>query len=169
MIGVLKPLSSSGERVASRSDSAQTRSAWTLLGVLGAAFVLMGIADILLALYPPSLGNPEWRFRVISSILNGLAIPTMGGYLLLSALLARGKVSAARAMSMLALLAAFLLVILALLYLRVIPLALRSAGENYVLALGVKKAIVKGGILLVAYVALFVFGGIRGLRAAHKH
>ena len=169
LIGVGKPLSSSGERVSSRPDPAYTRLMWMLLGVLGAVFALLGLADILLAVYPPSMGNPDWVFGTVSSILSALAIPTLGGYLLLSSLLARGKATAARVISSLALVGAALPVILALLFLKVIPLALRSAGANDALALGVKKAIAKGGILLVAYFALFVFAGVQGLRVAPKY
>jgi hypothetical protein len=167
LIGVGKPSSGSGERVPSRPDPARTRLAWTLLGVLGAVFVLVGLADILLAVYPPSR-NPTWQFGVISSILNGLAIPTMGGYLMLSALLARGKVTETRVISSLALAGAVLLVILALVYLRAIPLAVRSLAANDAPALGTKKTVAKAGFLFVVYIALFVFAGVQGLRASHK-
>jgi len=168
LIGVGKPSSGSAERVSSRPDPARTRLAWMLLGVLGAVFAVVGLADILLGLYPPSR-RPEWEFGAISSILNGLAIPTMGGYLVLSSLLTRGNASAARAVSGLALFAAVLLAILALVYLTVVPLALRSVAGNEVLALAMRKAIVKGVILFVAYIALFVFAGMQGLRGARKN
>jgi hypothetical protein len=128
----------------------------------------MGLTDILLGIYPPSIGNPEWEFGVVSSILNGFAIPTMGGYLLLASLLARSKPTAARVVSILAIIVAFLLVIMGLLYLTVVPMALKSVAANPVLALGMRKAMVKGVLFLAAYVVLFLYAGMRGLRAT-KH
>jgi hypothetical protein len=165
IIATAKASTASSEKT---SQSAHSRVAWTVLGVLGAAFVLMGLTDILLGIYPPSIGNPEWEFGVVSSILNGFAIPTMGGYLLLASLLARSKPTAARVVSILAIIVAFLLVIMGLLYLTVVPMALKSVAANPVLALGMKKAMVKGVLFLVAYVVLFQYAGMRGLRATKQ-
>src|SRR6476619_3330346 len=98
IVGAAKSQSLSSDKVASRPDSGSsaTRSSWSLLGVLGGAFVVMGVADIALGIYPMAIGDPEWEFGVISSILNAFAIPTMGGYLLLSSLLASNKVVVTR-------------------------------------------------------------------------
>jgi hypothetical protein len=59
-------------------------------------------------------------------------------------------------------------VILALVYLRAIPLAVRSLAANDAPALGTKKTVAKAGFLFVVYIALFVFAGVQGLRASHK-
>ena len=58
-------------------------NAWRLLYWIGFAFVVMGGTDITLAWYPAPFGNPEWEFGAISATLNGLALPTLGFYLLL--------------------------------------------------------------------------------------
>jgi hypothetical protein len=165
IIATAKASTASSEKT---SQSAHARVAWSILGVLGAAFVLMGLTDIVLGIYPPSIGNPEWEFGVVSSILNGFAIPTMGGYLLLASLVARGKLTAARVVSILAIIVAFLLAVMGLLYLTVVPMALKSVAANPVLALGMKKAMVKGVLFLLAYVVLFLYAGLRGLRGSKQ-
>ena len=151
-----------------RSDSTMARHAWGLLGALGAAFVIMGCIDIALGVYPLGFGDPEWEFGVVSSILNGLAIPTMGVFLLVGSLIARGKLRVARLLSVLSIVAAVGLVVLGLLYLTVLPIALKAVQGNAVVALGMKKAMVKGLVFLVAYVTLFLLLGIKGVRVQHK-
>jgi hypothetical protein len=162
IVGAAKPQSVLSDKV-SRPESGTSRSAWSLLGVLGGAFVVMGVADIALGIYPTAIGDPEWEFGIISSILNAFAIPTMGGYLLLSSLLASNKVVLTRVIAVLAIVVALFLIALAILYVTVIPLALKSVGQNATLLLGMQKAILKAGFLLVAYIALFIYGGMRGL------
>jgi hypothetical protein len=150
-----------------RSEAA--RQAWGLLGSLGIAFIIMGGIDIALGAYPLSFGDAEWEFGVVSAILNGFAIPTMGGFLLVGSLIARGKFAAARTMSVLAFLVVLILVGLGLLYVTVLPIALKSVQGNPVLALGMKKATVKGLVFLVAYIALFVVLGRKGMRAQSRN
>jgi len=162
IVGTAKPQSAFSDKV-SRPESAASRSSWSLLGVLGGAFVVMGVADIALGIYPMAIGDPEWEFGVISSILNAFAIPTMGGYLLMSSLLSSNKVALTRVMGVLAIVVALLLGALAVLYVTVIPLALKAVAQNGTLVLGMQKAIVKAGLLLVAYIALFILAGMRGL------
>ncbi len=123
----------------------------------------MGLADILLGIFPTAMGDPEWEFGVISSILNGFAIPTMGAYLLLSWLLATGKVIWSRVVGIVAIFVACLLIALAILYATAIPLALKSVEQNATLLLGMQKAMIKAAVLLVSYICLFVLAGMRGL------
>jgi hypothetical protein len=162
IVGTAKPQSVLSDKVL-RPESGATRSSWSLLGVLGGAFVVMGVADIALGIYPMAIGDPEWEFGVISAILNAFAIPTMGAYLLLSSLLASNKVALTRVVAVLAIVLALFLIALSILYVTVIPLALKSVGQNATLLLGMQKAIIKAGLLLVAYVALFIYAGMRGL------
>jgi hypothetical protein len=137
-----------------------------LLGWLGIVIVVLGFADIVMGLYPTGFGNPEWEFGMASAILNGLAIPTMGAYLLLGCFVARGERVGARVTAVGMIVIAVLLLVLGLLYATGIPLALRSVSGNAVVVLGMKKAILKAGILLVGYLALYVFGALRGWRSA---
>ncbi len=161
-----EPPRSAANRPAAAAAPATVQRAWWLIGWLGLAFVLMGVVDIVLGILPFGLGNPEWEFGVITSILNSFAIPTMGGYLLMASLLARGKARAARALGIAAVCVAGILGILALLYLTVIPVALRATSKNATIQFGMKKAIIKGVIFLVAYATLYLFAAIVGWRAA---
>jgi hypothetical protein len=149
----------------SRSEFALQREAWFLLGWLGIAFVVLGFADIALGLYPLAFGNQEWEFGTVSAILNGFALPTMGFYLLLGSLVSRGKGIGARVLALVMIVVAVLLVVLGLLYATAIPLALKSVSGNAVVALGMKKALVKAAVLLVGYLALYLFGAFRGCRS----
>jgi hypothetical protein len=149
----------------SRSESGLQRDAWSLLGWLGIVFAVLAFADIGLGIYPLAFGNLEWEFGMISGVLNGFAIPTMAVYLLLGSLVAQGKRVGMRVMASVMMLIALLLVLLGLLYATAIPLALKSVSSNAVIALGMKKAIVKAGVLLVGYIALYVFGAFRGWRS----
>lgn len=128
---------------------------WRLLLIVGAVFVLIGGLDLALAWFPIGLGNPEWEFGTISATLNGLPLPTIGMMLLLAALLAEGRARAARVGAGALGLLALLLVVLAFLYLTVVPIALGAAPNPYVAA-GLRKAVVKGTALLVIYPLLYL-------------
>lgn len=156
------------EKSSVRGETSTQRDAWTLIGWIGLAFVLMGIADISLGFYPLAFGNVEWEFGVISGTLNGFAIPTMGAYLMLSSAVARNRPNVVRGVAVAMLAVAVCLVILGLLYLSVVPVAIRAVDRSEVVLLGMKKAIVKGGVLLFAYWLLYLLGGIKGWRAAKR-
>lgn len=153
------------DKLPARPEATTQRDAWSLVGWLGFAFMLLGFADIALGVYPTAFGNAEWEFGTVSGVLNGFAIPTMGAYLLLGSLIARQSRVAARALAVVMVVVAATLVVLALLYATGIPLALRTVQQNAVLTLGIKKAILKAAMLLVAYLALYVYGAVRGWRA----
>ncbi len=156
------------EKPSARLDTNAPRDAWTLVGWLGLAFVLMGFADIALGFYPMAFGNAEWEFGVISGMLNGFAIPTMGAYLLLASAVARNKPSLTRGVAVWMFVLAAMIVVVGLLYLSVVPLAIRAVDRSDVVLLGIKKAIVKAAILLFAYWFLYLIGGIRGWKLAKR-
>jgi hypothetical protein len=158
----------SAERSTVRSETSSGREAWTLIGWIGLIFVLMGVVDIALGVYPTAFGNAEWEFGVASGILNGFAIPTMGAYLLLSSAVARQKAALSRTIAVLMWVIAAVLVILGLLYVTVVPAALKSVDRSDVILLGMKKAIVKAVLFLVAYWFLYAVGGLKGWKAAKR-
>ena len=152
----------------SRPESSLQRDAWSLLGWLGIVFAVLAFADIGLGLYPLGFGNGEWEFGAISGILNGFAIPTMAVYLALGSFVAQGKRIGARVTAVLMIVIALVLIVLGLLYATAIPLALKSVSGQAALSLGIKKAIVKAGMLLVGYLGLYVFGAVRGWRSVRS-
>jgi len=151
-----------------RIESAGPRDAWTLVGWLGLAFLLMGLADIALGFYPVAFGNAEWEFGIISGILNGFAIPTMGTYLLLGSAIARNKAALTRGVAVWMFAVSAILVVLGLLYRSVVPVAIRAVDRSDVVLLGMKKAIVKAAILVFAYWVLYLVGGIKGWKVSKR-
>lgn len=147
-----------------RSEASLLRDAWSLIGWLGIVLVGLGFFDIALGMYPLAFGNSEWEFGMITGILNGFALPTMGFYLFLGSLIALGKRIGARVTALVMVIVAVSLILLGLLYATAIPLALKSA-PNALVALGIKKALLKAGVLLVGYLALYFFAAFRGWRS----
>ncbi len=143
----------------------RTAAAWTLFSWLGGAFAVLGLADIALGWYPSAFGNPEWEFGTISGSLNALTIPVMGFYLLVASAIARGHRRAGRILGVLLLFLAVVLLVLGFVYVTVIPLALRAVQPNDVVSLGMKKAIIKGLLLGIGYIALLSYGARQAWRA----
>lgn len=138
--------------------------AWRALSWIGIAFVILGFLDIALGWYPTAFGNPEWEFGTISGSLNALAIPMLGLYLILASALARAERNVARIVSVI--MGVLLLVILGLgiIYLTVVPLALKAVSGNALLSLGIKKAVVKAIVLGTVDSVLLAGGMIKGFR-----
>jgi hypothetical protein len=146
-------------------DSSSASEAWSILSWVGIAFVVMGFTDIALGWYPASFGNAEWEFGAISAALNGFALPTLGLYLILSSTVALRRAVAGRVLAILLFVLVLVILGLALTYVTVVPLALSSVAADALLTAGMRKAIVKAGLLFVAYGVLFSLGGIRAWRA----
>lgn len=157
------PAAEGGARRPSAAESANL-GAWRLLGWIGAAFVVMGGTDVALAWYPSAFGRPEWEFGAITASLNGLALPLLGIFVLLAVSIAHGRVAAMRVIGSVMFVGAAVLLVLAFMYVTVVPLALNSVSDNAQLATGMKKAIAKASVLFVAYVTLLLVGGISGWR-----
>ena len=148
----------------SSSDAAAVLQAWRLIGWLGLVLILMGGADILLAWYPAAFGRPEWEFGAITATLNNLALPVIGAFFLLGALVANRRRLPARILATTLFLVVVVLIVLAFIYVTVVPLALNSVSDSPQLSAGMKKAVVKASILLALYSALLVIGGTVGWR-----
>ena len=154
------------ETAAVRSGGRAQLEAWRALSWIGIAFVLLGLTDVALGWYPPAFGNPEWEFGTISGTLNALAIPMLGLYLVLASAIARSDRRSARivAVAMGLLLATILL--LGVIYLTVLPIAIKAVSSNALVALGMKKAVVKAMTLGVADAVLLGVGMVKGWRVA---
>jgi hypothetical protein len=126
------------------------RSTWRLLAGLGALFVVVGGADLALTWLPLGFGNPEWEFGTVTSMMDGLPVPTLG----LVALVAAGQLGGSRVTSRIGsvLLAVFALwvVAAAILYATTVPLALRAVTEP-VIRSGLNKAVIKTALQSVVY------------------
>ena len=154
------------ETAAIRSASRAPVDAWRRLGWIGISFTILGLLDIGLGWYPTAFGNPEWEFGTISGSLNALAIPMLGLYLALASAIARADRRSARIVAVF--MGVLLLVILALgvLYVTVLPLAIKAVAGNALVALGIKKAIVKAVMLGLVDSVLLVVGLVKGWRVS---
>ncbi len=137
---------------------------WRAVGWFGLLLAGIGLGDIALAWIPTSFGTPEWEFGTVAASMAGLPLVTMG----LAALVGSGFAQGSR--WMLRMSGAFLvLMALAvgaafLLFLLDVPLALKSAPPEALLA--IKKAIAKTGMLAVGFSGAYVVGGIAALTYA---
>lgn len=153
------------ERSPERAASAAEQSGpWQLLGALGIALSLVGLADLVVAWFPQAFGNPEWEFGTVSATFDGLPAPAMGLVLVLSAAYVRRSRTLIRALAIVSIVLAILLVGAALLYATAVPLALRSI-QDPLLRVGLFKALLKTGIQAAVYPVLFLWLGARAWRA----
>ena len=126
--------------------------------------IVMGFIDIAIGTFPAAFGNPEWEFGVITAVLNGFAIPTMGLYLAIGSALARGRRGTARILAIVMIVLAVTVIGLGVLYALVAPIALTSVNQNPTLLIGVKKAILKSAIFVVAYAGLYAVAALHTFR-----
>ena len=153
-----------GEPASSRSGARPLLEAWSAMAAIGAAFFILGLLDIGLGWYPAAFGNLEWEFGTISGTLNALAIPMLGLYLMLASAIARSDRRVARIVVALMGLVLATLVVLGIIYLTVVPVAIKSVAGNALVSLGMKKGVVKAVTLGLADCALLVTGIVKGLR-----
>ncbi len=139
--------------------------AWSLLGYIGIAFILIGALDVGLAWFPFVLGSAEWEFGTIGATLNGLPLPGLGLMLVLASGVALGLPMRIRVVAAICAVLVVALLGLGFLYVTVIPVAL-SEVTNPVVRAGLMKSIVKALALLVIYPALFGWVGFRGLKSS---
>lgn len=125
---------------------------WPSLAAAGWLFVVVGLTDLALAWYPTQFGSPNWEFGTITVTLNGLPVPALGLTLILCAALAEGHRKATRAVLVVLVLLAVVLLMLGVLYATNAPIGLRTITDP-VAHSGLKKAIVKSVVQLLAYPA----------------
>lgn len=140
---------------------------WKLLGWVGLILAVVGAQDLLLALVPPQVGNPEWEFGTVTAALNGLPVLTMGLALLVGWAAAHGRIWPLRVLSVTLWLLAVLILAGFTLYALTIPIALQSAPDP-IIALGLKKAIAKTSVQAVLYPLAFLAMGIAAFRHTQR-
>ena len=140
--------------------------AWKALSWIGIGFFILGFLDIALGWYPTGFGNPEWEFGTISGSLNALAIPMLGLYLILASAIARSDRRAGRAVAVIMGLMLVLILGLGVVYLTVVPLAIKAVAGNALVSLGIKKAVLKAMVLGSVDSVLLAVGMVKGWRVA---
>ena len=141
--------------VGSGGAPAERRSAgleWGPLAGLALVFALVSLADIALAFLPTDFGNVEWEFATATQVLNNLPLAVVGVGLLGVAGVGRRtdpwvSVSVALAGFIIA-----VLLLVAVLFLKNIPVALRSVTDP-ILQQGLKESVLRSAVQLVGYLA----------------
>jgi len=157
-------LASSGDskkkRGIRRVDPAQ---AWSILGWIGLAFLVVGGSDFALTWYPMAFGNREWEFGTVTASFNGLPILVLGLGLLYAASLQYAR----RWWTVLSLIVSAVLMLWviagAIIWATNVPLALQSVPPEVVV--GIKKALVKTTIQSVTYPIILGFLAMRSFQA----
>ena len=152
---------------ASRAKAPAPDFAWSLMSWVGLALVIVGGQDLVLALIPLRIGNPEWEFGTVTAMLNGMPAMTMGLALVLGGAAARGIRWLMRVAAVLLFVLAAAILAGFTLYALTIPIAL-SASNNPVIVLGLKKAIARTAVQAVVYPFTFVVMGIAAIRHAAR-
>lgn len=138
---------------------------WYLLGGIGLVFAVVSLADLALAWYPLRMGDGEWEFGTVTTVLNGMPLLTMGLGLAFGAAVARGKMATLRMIAVVfGLLAVVLLGCLAM-YAGNISTALAAVPDPEI-HLGLQKAIVKTVAQGVLYPLAFGWIAFRGWKHA---
>lgn len=145
------------------STRTEPATAWTLLGTVGWVFLIVGALDVGLVWYPPAFGNPGWEFGSVTAALNGMPLPVLGTALLLGSAMARGHRTAALVGVVAGLAFAVAVLLAAVLYGLTVPVAFTAVTDPLALQ-GLKKAVVRSVVQLVAYPAILVYLAARGAR-----
>jgi hypothetical protein len=122
----------------------------------GLLFFIVGTTDIGLLLYPAFFGNAQWEFGTVTNFLNGLPATTIGLAMVAASALARDRVRSARLSAMIMGLFALLVIVGSVLYLTVVPIALRESSPNALVLLGIKKSIVKTTVQALVYPVVLI-------------
>jgi hypothetical protein len=134
----------------SRRWTPSPESAWRLVGGVGALFLAVGGLDLVLTWVPLGFGNPEWEFGTVTSMMDGLPVPTLGLVGIVGAARARGSRAAAQAGAVMLGSLALWVVLAGVLYATTLPIALRSVTDP-VIRSGLHKAVIKTAVQCVAY------------------
>jgi hypothetical protein len=121
-----------------------------LLGGLGLVFTLVGGMDILLAWYPASFGNSEWKFGTVTTTLASFPLLAMGMVLLTGSAMGRGRKWLMKTMAIVLLVIVVALLGCAAIYLPQVSSALASVRDPTV-KMGVQRAVLKTVAQLVMY------------------
>jgi hypothetical protein len=142
-------------------------TAWSFLGLTGAVFFLIGSADQLLAFVPATFGNQEWEFGTISSYLDAMPLPALGATLFMAAGMALGRRWMVKTGSVVLVLMSALIVALLVLYVTIVPVALKAVNDPAI-RFGLKKAIVKGLGQSLGYPVVFLALAVKAWRHSRE-
>lgn len=141
--------------VGSGAVTAERRSSgleWGPLAGLALVFALVSLADIGLAFFPVDFGNVEWEFATATQVLNNLPLAVVGIGLLGVAGVGRRTDSWVKGSAALAGFLIVVLLLVAVLFLKNIPVALRSVTDP-ILKQGLTESVVRSTVQLVGYLA----------------
>lgn len=142
-------------------------AAWQLLGLAGGAFAFIALVDLILLFIPARIGDSRWEFDAVTAVFAGMPLLFVGLLLGYASGYARERAGILRLWSLLALLAAAILIVAFTDYLLRIPQVLAAAGSNAERA-ELIKAMVRTACQGVAYPVALCWLGIRGwVQAAH--
>ena len=139
---------------------------WKWIGWFGLILAVVGLGDFLLVWYPTAFGNPEWEFGTVVASFSGLPLVTMGFAGLLGSAVARGVRWQSLVVGWVLVVFGAALLLAYLTFLLDIPLALRAAGENPTVRLGLGKAIAKTSLIALVFAGSYVGFGVATLRYA---
>ena len=153
-----------------------------VLLAVGIVLAIAGLVDVGLFYWPLRFGDAEWEFGTIAQTFDALPLPTLGLALVAVGLWARGGRPAwTRAMALIFLGAAAIVLILSAIFLLDVPVALKALSRaaaaakqrgltpNPVVSSGLKRGIAKASVFAVTYVAGYAAIGVslwRGVRRA---
>ena len=131
-------------------------AASAVFAAFGATFMLLGLTDVLLLWIPLQLDNPAWEFATFSRMLDGMPMIALGFGLVTYGAVAHpaAEWKHARLLAMAAAVIALVFLALGALYLTAVPAVLANTPPEAMD--GVRRAILKSSVQLVAYCALFV-------------
>lgn len=138
---------------------------WYLLGGIGLVFAIVSLADLILAFYPLAVGDAEWEFGTITTVMDGLPLLTIGLGLILGAMVARGRFAGVRILSVVFALIGLVLALLTLRYAGHISEALGAVTEPSI-RIGLRKAITKTLAQGTLYPIGFCWIGLLGWKHA---
>ena len=144
---------------------------FTLLGLAGILFAVLGATDLVSQLFPLGLGSPDWEFGTYSSIMDSIPLFTMGIGFLGAYSVARAHRSLSLVLGIILILLAVLILGFAFLYATNLPQALRGRARTpaeMVIRIGLKKAVVKGALQTAIYPIAFLWMGIFIIRYGRR-
>ncbi|MGE3526996.1 MAG: hypothetical protein AB7I33_13825 [Gemmatimonadales bacterium] len=149
------------------TDQRSQDTTWTLLGLAGLLFLVIGTLEIGTVLFPLTLGSPEWEFGTYSSLMDTLPLFLLGLGLLASYAVTRQQRGLAVACAVVFFAMTLLIFAGAFLYATNLPQVLRvPAGSP--LQTSLKKAVTKTAIQTAFFPMGFLWFGIAALRYSRR-
>jgi hypothetical protein len=136
--------------------------------VLGMTLAFVGWLDVLLNLFPPAIGNPDWEVGTISITIDSLPLGTLGMGMAVVGAALRGRSVLLRVLAVLAWCAMLFVAAAAALYLLSLPVvwAALAAQMKAPFSLAAAKTALLGTVylLLYAWLGVFAWGHARRIR-----